>query len=327
MWRRAHGSHHVPRCLPSRQPQTAKGANFTALSEVISHACILDATDRLAARGHLGGLLDGDARGRRLPGDDPVPGRHFPWARSGGSPPFARWRLTPPVMGRSMSARRSCWSSNSPRNDAPLQPGSGRAWLSLRGRRSNRAGSQGCVKNPPASPGKMRPVPLLKTVQDPHQPSGSSQVLVCVLSNPPTTSGLRTLGRVRQAGDLLGCPQVEVVNLLHIATYRTGGVAEVGSDPEPWQESRGPVGTALDRATKVLLGYGTTEPSGPARQHYRDQVAWLHRQLTERELPTYQVGDGPRHPSRWQRWTFRSFPTVPFPEALKLSLRRTPVVG
>lgn len=76
----------------------------------------------------------------------------------------------------------------------------------------------------------------------------------------------------------------------------------------------------LDRATHILLGYGTTEPTGPARLHHREQVAWLRRAIGERGLPIYQVGNGPRHPSRWQRWTFRTYPGVPFADALKLSL-------
>lgn len=146
-------------------------------------------------------------------------------------------------------------------------------------------------------------------------------LLLCVLSNPPTTSGARTLGRVRQAGDVLGVPRVEVVNLLQVATHRTGQVTEVGVDLMAWRRSRSLLEEGLDHATYVLLGYGVSEPSGAARQHHRDQVEWLRRHLIARQLPVYQVGDGPRHPSRWQRWTSRNHPGVPFPEALRRSLR------
>lgn len=148
----------------------------------------------------------------------------------------------------------------------------------------------------------------------------ASTVLVCVLANPPTTSGIRTLGRVQQAAEILGCERAEVVNLFQIATYRSGGIAEVGTDSDTWHAARDAVDVALDRATHVLLGYGTTEPTGPARLHHREQVSWLQQQIAARGLPTYQVGDGPRHPSRWQRWTFKNHVGVPFPEALRLSL-------
>jgi hypothetical protein len=145
-------------------------------------------------------------------------------------------------------------------------------------------------------------------------------MLVCVLANPPTTSGVRTLGRVGQAAQLLGYGDVEVVNLFPLATYRTGGINDLGAEAEHWHHARGPIEEALNRAAAVLIGYGATEPSGVARGHHRDQVAWLRQRIVERRLPTYQVGDGPRHPSRWQRWTFRHHPEVPFSEALRLSL-------
>lgn len=148
-----------------------------------------------------------------------------------------------------------------------------------------------------------------------------SGVLVCVLANPPTTSGARTLGRVGQAAELLGYGDAEVVNLFPLETYRTGGINGLGAEAAHWQQARGAIEEALNRAAAVLVGYGATEPSGLARGHHRDQVAWLRQQIVERKLPTYQVGDGPRHPSRWQRWTFRHHPEVPFSEALSLSFR------
>lgn len=146
-------------------------------------------------------------------------------------------------------------------------------------------------------------------------------VLVCVLANPPTTPGVRTLSRVGQVAEFLGYRDIEVVNLFSLATYRTGGINGLGAEVAHWHHARGPIEEALDRAAAVLIGYGATEPSGLARGHHRDQVAWLGQRIVERKLSTYQVGDGPRHPSRWQRWTFRHHPEVPFSEALKLSLR------
>lgn len=146
-------------------------------------------------------------------------------------------------------------------------------------------------------------------------------LLACVLANPPTTSGSRTLGRVGKAAELLGFSGAEVVNLFPLATYRTGGISELGAEAEYWLQARKPIEEALQRSAAVLLGYGATEPSGLARDHHRDQVAWLRRRIAERNLPTYQVGDGPRHPSRWQRWTYRHHPDISFLEALGLSIR------
>lgn len=44
--------------------KTAKGAIITALNEVVVRARQLEAIDRLAARDHLGDLLDGDVHAR-----------------------------------------------------------------------------------------------------------------------------------------------------------------------------------------------------------------------------------------------------------------------
>ncbi len=56
--------------------------------------------------------------------------------------------------------------------------------------------------------------------------------LVVIGSNPPTTSGRRTLRRVELARELLGFRTVEIVNLFPWATYPYGG----GPAPRWWRE-------------------------------------------------------------------------------------------
>jgi hypothetical protein len=146
------------------------------------------------------------------------------------------------------------------------------------------------------------------------------RVLVAVLSNPPTTSGARTVGRVEQARRALRCESVIVVNLFPIATYRNGEIREHGATSAPWLDARAAIESALDEADIALLGYGVQPPSGNARYLYSAQVSWLDSELTSRNLPTYVVGDGPRHPSRWQRFTSRAYPGVPFVDALPQAL-------
>lgn len=144
--------------------------------------------------------------------------------------------------------------------------------------------------------------------------------LVAVLANPPLTDGKRTLRRVALAAELLGFDDVAVANLFSMPSHRTGAITELGTAEDGWLEARESLETCLGTGDGVLLAYGATSPSGEARVQFRQQVAWLHRRITARNLPTWHVGDGPRHPSRWQRWTYRAHPNVPFPEALRGSL-------
>lgn len=110
------------------------------------------------------------------------------------------------------------------------------------------------------------------------------------------------------------------MNLFALASYRSGGLSELGGTPEGWLAARDDLAEGLDQSEAVLLAYGTQTPSGNAREHFREQVAWLEEQISERALPTWWVGQAPRHPSRWQRFTWREFEGVEFSEALRLSL-------
>lgn len=150
-------------------------------------------------------------------------------------------------------------------------------------------------------------------------------VLLAICSNPPlTTSGERTLARLEQARVLLGFQDVGLVNLFALPTYRTGEVETLGQEPDGWHLARHGIEETLNRADAVLLAYGVSAPAGPAGEHHRNQVAWLDSEVARRQLPAYWVGGAPRHPSRWQRYTFRNYTDLAYADGLRLALTRRP---
>jgi hypothetical protein len=156
-----------------------------------------------------------------------------------------------------------------------------------------------------------------------------SSVLVAVLANPPLTTGTRTIRRVELAAEVLGFSRSAVANLFALPSHATGGIAELGAGPEGWVSARSPLAAQIGGADALLLAYGASEPSGSARTHFRCQLEWLAERVEARGVAVWCVGDGPRHPSRWQRWTHRAHPGLPFRDALARSLVRVspPSVG
>lgn len=148
--------------------------------------------------------------------------------------------------------------------------------------------------------------------------------LVAVLSNPPLTDGKRTLRRVAMAAELLGFEDVAVANLFSMPSRATGAIAELGTSEDGWLAARALLEARLGVGNGVLLAYGATSPTGKAGLQFRLQVYWLRSRIAALALPTWHVGDGPRHPSRWQRWTYRAHPDVAFPDALRQSLVSVP---
>ena len=147
-------------------------------------------------------------------------------------------------------------------------------------------------------------------------------------SNPPSqTSGHRTRARVEQAAAILGFERAVIANLFALPTYRSGGISDAGRTPEGWLEARSLLVSALDDCHGVLLAYGTQQPSGEARAHHREQVRWLEGEIGERGLPCWWVGGAARHPSRWQRYTWRELPGVDFGTALQRSLTLSDAVA
>lgn len=153
------------------------------------------------------------------------------------------------------------------------------------------------------------------------------RTIVAVLTNPPLTDGRRTLNRVTLAANLLGFDRVVVGNLFALPSHATGAITELGVSPHGWMTAKSHLTNHLASSDGVLLAFGVTAPSGPARDHFRSQVRWLIERTVSLGLPMWQVGDGPRHPSRWQRWTSRTHPDLGFPEALRTSLVQVETAG
>lgn len=148
-------------------------------------------------------------------------------------------------------------------------------------------------------------------------------VLLVVGSNPPSqTSGERTRRRVELARQILGFDEASLVNLFAMSSYRNDGLRELGGSPEGWLAARDAIDHGMRVAGAVVLAYGTQAPSGPARPHFRDQVAWLEERISSQQLPTWWVGGAPRHPSRWHRHTSRQHRGLDFADALRISLSR-----
>jgi len=151
--------------------------------------------------------------------------------------------------------------------------------------------------------------------------SPSVEVLVAVLSNPPTTSGDRTMARLEKLRRILGAKKVEIANVFPIPTFQTRGISDVGATAEVWQTSRLRMQQAIDGASIVLWGYGVDAPAGAARDQFRGQIRWATGQCEIAKIPTVTVGGRPLHPTRWQRHTAKTFPGVQFDEALLRSLQ------
>jgi hypothetical protein len=152
-------------------------------------------------------------------------------------------------------------------------------------------------------------------------PAVRTRKLLVVGSNPPTTSGSRTLARSEQARSILEFDEVLIANLFSLPTYRTGMIDSLGLAPKGWVDARPALLEALGQSSGVLLGYGVGRPAGEAGTHHADQVRWLLDHLRSRGLPVWWVGGAPRHPSRWQRYTSRAYPGEVFVIALEKSLQ------
>jgi len=125
------------------------------------------------------------------------------------------------------------------------------------------------------------------------------------------------------AREVLGFERVRLANLFALPSYRSGGLSELGATPDGWLAAQAEMEQALSEASAVLLAYGIGEPTGPARAHFREQVAWLNERIEQHDLPTWWVGGAPRHPSRWQRYTWRAYPDLAFPEGLRAAFSTT----
>jgi hypothetical protein len=147
------------------------------------------------------------------------------------------------------------------------------------------------------------------------------RTLLAVLANPPlTTSGQRTRDRVALAAQIIGCEEVVVGNLFSLPSKDVTAIGRLGARSDLWCNARADLVDQLSRADDVLLGWGCTEPAGRARSHHRSQIEWLLTAVDVKPIKIWTVGGLPRHPSRWQRYTSKVHPALPFSAALAVSL-------
>ena len=113
---------------------------------------------------------------------------------------------------------------------------------------------------------------------------------------------------------------MRVENLFATPSRSANDISALGRNETGWTSARLQILEALGQSAGVLLAYGMAEPTGPARGRHREQVAWLQGVIAAQDIPVFQFGDGPRHPSRWHRWTSRVHQGLPFVEAMERSI-------
>lgn len=172
-------------------------------------------------------------------------------------------------------------------------------------------------RTPGLNPDPRRPV------TDTLRAMNSRRQLLAILANPPLrSSGDRTMRRVAAAAEILDCSTVIIGNMFSIPTVDVLGISMAGCQEEAWLESRRCIADRLETCHVALLAWGLTEPRGRALTYHRNQVAWVTALVRDSGLPAWSVGGAPRHPSRWQRYTSRVHPDLPFDDALAISLKK-----
>jgi hypothetical protein len=126
--------------------------------------------------------------------------------------------------------------------------------------------------------------------------------LLAILATPPLSSGAITRGRVARAADALGFERWSIANLLDVSTSTVRDISACGREQTAWLTSRTSLRSGVENASAVLLAYGTSVPSGPARRHWKEQIEWIVAEVRMQGQPMLAWGGLPRHPSRWQRY-------------------------
>ncbi|WP_431074609.1 DUF1643 domain-containing protein [Microbacterium phyllosphaerae] len=157
----------------------------------------------------------------------------------------------------------------------------------------------------------------------------SERTLVAVLANPRPRDGSRTEKRIALVRDALGYERAEIVNLFSRASESSREIAVLGVSAEGWREARVSVSEAIASADSVLLGFGLIPSSRESRPHLRAQLEWLRHELqVHGHLQVWQVGDRPRHPSRWHQYVSDTHGRTvggTFEQRLKQVLRTVPL--
>lgn len=146
--------------------------------------------------------------------------------------------------------------------------------------------------------------------------------LVAILHSLPTGDGSPTLSRVDAVRRVLDCDSSAVTNLYPAPLANVNGLNRHPGEPTIWDSGRADIRAALSSTvlTDVLLGYGVQVPSGEARELFREQLAWLSRELEPLLVRIWTFGGRPTHPSRWQRVSHRHHPGAPVDEVAAMLL-------
>lgn len=146
--------------------------------------------------------------------------------------------------------------------------------------------------------------------------------LLAVLHNPPVGDGRITRSRTALAARILGHHSWGVVNVVVEKTQTSLEIGNLDLQAEwgavEWMQ----LNFELAKADEVLLAYGLSAPIGPSRSPFRRRLSALHEALEHHGVPVVTLGGKPRHPSRWQRYTHKTHPGVPFDRAIAMSLER-----
>lgn len=127
--------------------------------------------------------------------------------------------------------------------------------------------------------------------------------LVAILANPRPDATGRSATRIALAGEILGYDSTRIVNLFTWPSASSRDIALLGKMPEGWQDARRELTEAVYEADGVLVGFGLIPSSRESGPQLRAQLRWLHEELrTSGHVAVWQVGDRPRHPSRWHQY-------------------------
>ncbi|GAA4056832.1 hypothetical protein GCM10023065_01970 [Microbacterium laevaniformans] len=127
--------------------------------------------------------------------------------------------------------------------------------------------------------------------------------LVAILANPRFEPSGRSEKRVALARDVLGFKSARIANLFAWPSASSRDIALLGKVPEGWQDARRELTEAVYEADAVLVGFGLIPSSRESGPQLRAQLRWLHEELRRSgHVAVWQVGDRPRHPSRWHQY-------------------------
>lgn len=135
--------------------------------------------------------------------------------------------------------------------------------------------------------------------------------------NPPAQgTGKLTLSRVALAASAMQCNNYTWANFIQIKTLSTSELSVTAREEMDWVSSRPALSNSIANATHVLLGFGDSILSGPARHWQRNQALWLAKTIQWDQQRVVWLSGRPLHPSRWNRETFQKLPGEPLATAV-----------